>query len=290
MHQPVQKIDFHVHAVPYTDLPRLNGTNYPVPEELRRMYDRIGVDKAVLMPQGSAPEGTCDRLSQREAAQMVREHPEVFIAWFCNIDPRQGKNGDDTDFSHYLRYYRANGARGVGEMTANLYLDDPRMMNLFHHCEVMNMPVLLHFGNMGNDYGVVDEPGLPRLETVLQAYPQLIVIGHSPKFWEEFGKGKAVERLMETYDNLWMEFSSLSGGKAMLADPEYTYRYFERYADRILYGTDFHEPHNLETYDIYEKICAFLEDAAAAGNISESTYRKICRENALGLLTGGDMQ
>ena len=280
----IKKIDIHVHCVPEPDLPRASGSNYPTPDDLRTMYDRIGVERAVLLPQGSAPEGTFDRMSQREARKMVEARPDVFCGWFCNIDPRQGKNSPDTDFMHYLKYYYAHGARGVGEMTANIYLDDPRAMSLFSCCEKMKMPVLLHFGNMGNDYGVVDDPGLPRLERVLKAFPDLTVIGHSPKFWQEFGPGSRVENLMAEYTNLWMEFSSISGGKAILANPEYTYQYFEKYPDRIMYGTDFHDPGNLEMYDTYQKVSDFLDDAVENGHISEDTYLKICRENALAIL------
>ena len=284
MHQPVKKIDMHVHCVPELDLPRTSGTNYPLPADLRRMYDQIGIDRGVLMAPGAAPEGTCDRMSQREAFHLYDDNRDVFCTWFCNIDPRQGKNSTDTDFTHYLAYYKAKGATGVGEMTANLYLDDPRMMNLFHHCELNEMPVLIHLGTMGNDYGVVDEEGLPRLEKVLKAFPKLIIIGHSPRFWAEFGPGSRVEYLMETYPNLWMEFSSISGGKAILADEAYTCRYFEKHADRICYGTDFHEPHNLEIYDIYQKMADFMEKISVEERISEDAYRKICRENALRLL------
>lgn len=301
MRQPIPKLDFHVHAVPERDLPRKNGTNYPLPEELRHMYDQIGVDRAVLMPQGSAPEGTCDRLSQREAARMAADNPDVFIAWFCNVDPRQGGNSAETDFSHYLNYYKRKGARGVGEITANLYLDDPRMMNLFAHCEKCRMPVLLHFGRLGNDYGVVDDLHLPRLEKVLKAFPRLIVIGHSPMFWAELGgdvtdaaravnpsgpvaPGGAVPRLMAQYPNLYVEFSSISGGNAILRDPAFTFGFFARYADRVLYGTDFHEPHNLKTYDTYDRVRHFLEQAVDTGSLTEENYRKICRDNALRLL------
>ena len=37
-------------------------------------------------------------------------------------------------------------------------------------------------------------------------------------------------------------------------------------------------------YDIYMKVIRFLDSAAESGRLSEETYRKICRENALGLL------
>ena len=52
MHQPVKKIDMHVHCVPELDLPRTSGTNYPLPADLRRMYDQIGIDRGVLMAPG----------------------------------------------------------------------------------------------------------------------------------------------------------------------------------------------------------------------------------------------
>ncbi len=286
------KIDIHVHAVPKRDLPKPSGSNYPLPDELRSMYDRVGVDKAVLMPPGSAPEGTYDRMSQREAAQLFQAYPDVFIAWYCNIDPRQGSNGPDTDFSYYLSYYRSQGAAGVGEITANLYLDDPRMMNLFSHCERMHMPVLLHFGSMGNDYGVVDDVGFPRLEIVLKTFPKLIVIGHSPIFWASFqndarGNPGAVFRLMASCENLWAEFSSISGGNAILQNPDFTYDFFAKFADRIMYGTDFHDPRNLETYDIYQKVCDFLDSSVKTGRLTMENYRKICRENALRLIRFG---
>lgn len=297
-------MDIHVHAVPRRDMPKPSGSNYPQADELRAMYDRMNIERGVLMPPGAAPEGTYDRMSQREAADLANERSDVFIGWFCNIDPRQGSNGPNTDFSYYLSYYRSKGAVGVGEVTANLYLNDPRMMNLLFHCEKMHMPVLMHFGTMGNDYGVVDSFGLPRLEEVLKTFPKLIVIGHSPRFWAQLGgectpetltqipegkvmPGGAVPRLMEAYPNLWVEFSSLSGGRAILRDAEFTYDFFRRYAKRIMYGTDFHDPRNLESYDIYSQVASFLEEGAQSGRISEQDYRRICRENALRLIDFG---
>ncbi len=88
---------------------------------------------------------------------------------------------------------------------------------------------------------------------------------------------------MARYSNLWMGFSSERGGKAILANPGYTYQYFEKCSDRILYGTDLHDPRCLEMYDIYQKVMHFLDSSAGNGYISIETYRKICRDNALEL-------
>ncbi len=281
--EPLKRIDIHVHSIPEPDLLRVNGTTYPLPQELRAMYDRLGIEYGILLPPGSAPEGTADRMSQREARQLVDNNPQVFRGWFCNLDPRQGKNGPDTDFVRYLEYYRSRGAVAMGEVTANVYLDDERMLNLLDACQKTNMPVLFHFGNMGHDYGAVDEPGFPKLRKILKDMPGLKVIGHSPKFWADTHQ---VAQMMEECPNLYCEFSSISGGNAILSDPEFTYAFFAKFADRIFYATDLHSPDNLETYDVYARVVAFLEKGLAEGKISEETYRKICRENALRLIEG----
>ena len=194
--EKVRKIDIHVHAIPEPDLLRVNGTTYPLPDQLRRMYDRLNIERGILLPPGSAPEGTGDRMSQREARQLVDNNPDVFCAWFCNLDPRQGSNDAKTDFSRYLAYYKSRGAVAVGEMTANVWLSDPRMRNLLEHCAKNKMPVLFHFGKYGGDYGVVDSDNLHGLELVLDQIPNLKVIGHSPHFWKNTEK---VRQLMVIY-------------------------------------------------------------------------------------------
>lgn len=296
----VKKIDFHVHAIPEKDLLKDNGGTYPTPDELRKMYDILGIEKGLLLPPGSAPECTADRVSQREARKMVESYKDTLGWWFCNIDPRQGTNSGNTDFSRYLMFYKSRGAKGVGEITANLYLDDPRMINLFAHCEKSEMPVLMHFGNMGNDYGVVDELHLPRLEKVLRRFENLIVIGHSPKFWAEIsgdvteetrqgdpeGKisaGGRITELMRRYSNLYCEISSVSGYNAISRDPEFTYSFFEEFSNRILYGSDIHDPLNINKRVYFEAI-DFLDNAVESKKISQTTYEKICRGNALEIL------
>lgn len=279
----IKRIDIHVHGIPEQDLLRANGTTYPLPHELRKLYDRLGIECGILLPPGSAPEGTGDRMSQREARQLVEGHPEVYRAWFCNLDPRQGENGPSTNFVRYLNYYRSRGAVGMGEVTANVYLDDERMLNLLRCCEETNMPVLFHFGNMGNDYGVVDDPGFPRLRKILREMPNLKVIGHSPKFWTNLDQ---VWEMMQDYQNLYCEFSSIAGGTAILAEPKATYAFFARFAERIFYGTDIHAPNNLEQYDIYERVVRFLDEGAALSRIRAADYQKICRGNALRLIRG----
>ena len=154
----LKKIDLHVHATKTRGLPRENGENMPIPSELMEMYRVLGIEKGVLLPEINV-ECAYDTATNREVHEIASEYPETF-SWFCNIDPRQGSNSPQTDFSHFLRYYKGLGAKGVGEISANVYFDDPRLLNLFAHCEAFDMPVLFHIGNLGGDYGIVDDFGL----------------------------------------------------------------------------------------------------------------------------------
>jgi len=53
---------------------------------------------------------------------------------------------------------------GIGEVTANLSLDDMRVVNMFKQCGEWQMPVLFHCTGPGRGvYGLYDEIGLPHL-------------------------------------------------------------------------------------------------------------------------------
>ena len=50
-----------------------------------------------------------------------------------------------------------------------------------------DMPMTIHFARgKGGEYGIVDDLGLPRLEKMLEKYPNPI-LGHSQCFWNEIG-------------------------------------------------------------------------------------------------------
>ncbi len=295
--QRVQKIDIHVHTVLEKGMPRLTGDTFTTPEELFVFYQLLGIEKGVILPSAS-PEGSYDSHSNKEAYQTVRKYPQQFY-WFCNLDPRMGNNSPDTDFSHFINYFKGHGAKGVGEITANMYFDDPLVLNLFKHCEACDMPVTFHIGFCGNDYGLIDELGLPRLEKVLKMFPKLKFLGHSQKFWSEIsgdvsekdrgenkpGKvtpGGRVVELMRKYPNLCGDLSAGSGHNAITRDPEFGYRFLEEFQDRLYYGTDICSPLNI-TWDMI-KLSAFLDEAMESGKISYAAYKKICRTNAMRLL------
>ena len=291
----VPKIDLHAHVVPTPEYARVDGGRFVTPEQIRKMYDELGVEKGVQLPIAS-PEFECDLLTNKEARLLVESVPETVGYWFCNIDPRWGTNRPDCDLSHFLNFFKSLGAKGVGEVTANLYIDDPYMENLFYHCEKCDMPLLFHMGSAGGgDYGIIDDLGFPRLEKALQKYPNLQFIGHSQKWWAEMsgdcteeerygypsGKivpgGRTVE-LLRKYPNMTGDLSAGSGGNAIMRDPEFGYQFLEEFQDKLYFGIDICDASNVMP------LSHWLDDAVENGHISQTAYNKICRENALKLL------
>ena len=293
------KIDIHVHAVPEVMVRRRNGEGFCTPAEIRAIYDAYGIERGVLLPDGCYAEGSSDICSPREAVRMVRDFPETFGWWFAPLSCAAGENAPDADLSWYLNQYKAAGAKGVGEVSENRYFDDPMMLNLFRHCEACSMPVLFHIGNLGRDYGIVDDLGLPRLEKVLGMFPKLLFFGHSQKFWAEIGQvdeesrngyptGKVVPgripALLRKYPNLRGDLSAGSGYNAVTRDPEFGWAFLEEFQDQLYFGTDICAPGNMHSPMM--KLSAFLDEAMLKGKISYTAYEKISRGNALDLLEG----
>lgn len=292
--QTVKKIDIHVHTSESGW--KANGA-YPfaTPEELIAIYDQVGIEKGVLLPVGSFALVTS---SNYENKRIVDKYPDRFV-WFCFIEPWAGTNSENTDFLPYLLECKENGARGYGEAVSNCYFDDPRVLKLMACCEKAGLPFTFHIGNMGGDYGLVDEIGLPRLEKVLQMFPNLKFLGHSQKFWAEIsgdlteeqrggyptGKvapGGRVVELMRKYPNLYGDMSAGSGYNAMARDPEFAYAFMEEFQDRLFFGTDICTVVPL-THPVL-KLGPFLDEAMQTGKISYDAYYKISRGNAIELL------
>ncbi len=296
----MKKIDIHVHTRKVHGVPSLAGNVFPTYDELRLMYDKLGIEKGVNLPLGmSGPEGSSQIITNDESYELASLYPETYY-WFCGVDPRIGGNTPKTDLSYYINYYKELGARGVGEITANINMDDPRVLNLFHHCEKCKMPVTIHVGNPGfGSYGLIDETGLRRLEYILQQFPKLIILGHSQRFWAEISEdcttesrngyppgkvapGGRVIELMRRYPNLHGDLSAGSGHNAVTRDPEFGYAFLEEFQDRLYFGTDFTDPRQID--HPFAGLSGWMDQAYEGGNISRTVYEKVCRKNALQLL------
>jgi predicted TIM-barrel fold metal-dependent hydrolase len=252
--------------------------------------DEWGIEKGVVLPICS-PETSFFYHTNEQTFDLYHRYPDRIIP-FCCLDPRFGGHSPTTDFSWLLAEYQEQGARGVGEITANLYIDDPLVINLFRQCGEAGLPVTFHLANrIGGMYGVIDDRRLPRLERVLRECPDTVFLGHAMSFWAEvsadvddetrggYPKGPVVvpgrvQELMSTYPNLYGDLSAGSGFNAIARDPEYGIRFLEEFQDRLLFGTDLCH-HNQDA-----PIVAFFRQLREEKRISEAAYEKIAHANA----------
>lgn len=286
-------IDIHTHVTLRKSVTRPDGTINATVDELLAMLDEAGIDKAVLLPLVS-PEHMIQQMTSDDILDATAMHPDRFIP-FCNIDPRALTNSDSADFTPLLDYYRSAGCKGIGEVTANLPFDDPRVENLFKHVEKAGIPLLFHIGpRAGGCYGLIDDLYLPKLEGALRKFPDLVFMGHSQPFWSEisadntadtrngYPTGKVtpgrIPELLGKYPNLYCDISAGSGHNALSRDPEFGFRFMEEFQDRLLFGTDICRPGQPLPQP------GFLREIVEQGKISRQAYEKITWQNANRLL------
>lgn len=293
----VKKIDIHAHATPFKEYapPMASGLPLPSAEEVIKFYDDLNIEKGVLLPLGSA-ECHYEVVTGSDCKYTSDRFPDRFL-WFCGLDPRACGHSATTDHSIHLMHYKALGAKGVGELTAQLPTDDPIMDNFFAHCAACDMPVTIHIApKHGGYYGIIDDIGLPRLEKMMKKHKNLKILGHSQYFWSEisadvteeirgiYPTGKVTEgrvaKLLRECENLYCDLSAGSGANALMRDPEYAARFVEEFADRLLYGCDICSVKNTHPYRFEE----FLDNMVDNGYISQENYYKMVRGNAVKLL------
>ena len=292
----IRKIDIHAHATAFPQhIPAYysTGAKFPSAEEMIGLYDKVGIEKGVLLPIVS-PENQPTIMTTEGCMELAARYPDRFV-WFCNVDPRMGTAYANP--TYLLEYYKSRGARGFGELTVPMYADAPELERIYAALEELELPMTIHVSvPQSGRYGIMDELGLPRLEGILRRHPRLRILGHSQVFWSEIsadnneeirggypsGKvipGRIVE-LMRRYENLYCDLSAGSGMYAMMRDPAFTVGFLEEFSDRILYGCDICHKDAVHQYTFDE----FLTSLRADGSVREETYRKIVRENAVKLL------
>ncbi len=292
-------IDIHVHTARPPAPPRgPNSEGYASPEQLLRMYDEVGIEKAVILPTVN-PE--CSHLVQsvQEVIDIAAAYPGRFVP-FCNIDPRMVGNSSDADLGYLMDYYRERGCPGIGEVCANLPFDDPLVHNLCRHAERHDMLFTFHVATcQGGTYGLIDDLHLPRFERLAHQFPGLTFLCHSQAFWSEISgdvttetrsgypatpvtEGGKVVQLLRDCPNVYGDLSAGSGYNAVSRDPEFGYWFLTEFQDRLCFGTDVCAPRNRN--DVLVNLADFLRQALETGKISQTVFDKVARENAVRLL------
>lgn len=230
-----------------------NGDPPLTAEGLVRWMDDNNVAKAVVLPLVS-PESSSYLNLTEQAIAGAKAFPDRLIP-FCCIDPRTSYRGGRKGLVAMLKEYVDQGVKGFGEFKVGLPIDDPKMMTAYEACDDLKLPVLFHC----DDIRGTDKAGLPGLDRVLSAFPNVNFIGHGPGFWASIAgdvqtaglgaypktkvaPGGALDRLFDAHKNLWGDLSAGSGSNAISRDPEFGRAFLLRRADRLLFGTDYLKP------------------------------------------------
>ena len=184
---------------------------------------------------------------------------------------------------------------------------DPFVQNLFRHAEKVGLPVIYDGSDqIGGDFGLYDDPGLPQLEHTLQRFPKLIIFGHGPVFWSEIGRletpaeraiifdlnGQQVGRLpkglikeegvvpklFRRYPNLYGDLADYTAYNALSRDPAYGRKFVEEFQDRLFFGTD------MCFASMQVPLVDLLINWRDTEKISEAAFNKVARKNAVKLL------
>jgi hypothetical protein len=284
-------IDIHTHIARFP----VKGEPAFLEGDLLNEMDKLGVDRAAILPEGVSPECAFFHYDTEKILEICARHPDRLIP-FCNFDPRNGNNSPETDFSWVMEEYKSLGCKGIGEVSSNLYFDDPLCANMYKHAGKIGFPIIFH---MAVDvtyglYGLADDLGLPRLERMLQAFPETIFVGHAMCFWAEISSdandetrggypkgpipsGGRVPELMRKYPNLYGDISAGSGFNALSRDPEFGFKFLDEFQDRLLFGTD------LCHVGQVDPIAPYLRKSLADGKISQEVFDKIADKNAIKL-------
>lgn len=235
-------IDTHTHL---NYVGRIPGERIGITaEQLVDTMNRHGIDKSVVLPIES-PE-VCTRLCTTETVlEAAYRFPERLVP-LIQVDPRM------PSADRVIRHFAANYdlVRGFGELVDGLSIDDERRRLIYKTCSELGLPVIFY----GSSYSSFDDVGLPRLESMLRAYPDLIFIGHGPRWWNAISAdddgscgypttpvvpGGAADRLLQEYPNMYADLSAGSGYNAITRDPEFTQGFIARNWEKLMFATDY---------------------------------------------------
>lgn len=280
-------IDYHVHIgkIYY-------GKNILTPNILLEKMEKNQIEKSVILPIEN-PEETHFYLTTDTVLKICKRYKEKLIP-FCNVDPRRGINNEKENvIGKIIEEYVEEGAKGFGEVIANLPFNDKRMKNIYKICGKLRLSIVFHLGGIpGNStMGLTDKIGLPYIEEVLNEFPDTIFVAHGPGWWAEisgdvkpeernlYPKGRIekegkVQYLLKNYPNIYADLSAGSAYNALTRDYEYGIEFLNKFYDKLLFATDYLCPEQeLPIIDYLKNV-----------NISEEKKKKIFSENARKIL------
>lgn len=298
-------IDMHMHA------PRSDGNLESAAAELLKNMDECGIEKTILFS------NTGERFDR--IAEVFGKYPDRIELW-CGLD-FSGSIPADT-IAELERCVRL-GARGVGEISdkgsglrgasPRMHFDDPRMDPILEKLAELDLPINVHVGDPKWMYEPMDEtndllfesyyfrlddkPDIKNLEEVvatlesaLRKHPRTRFI--ACHYMNQTFDLDRLGRMFDAYPNLYADVSQREAYAAAI--PRHAKQFMEKYADRLVYGTD--QGYSLPMYRNTFRIWQTLDEHFYAWEVSntrwplsgvglsDETLRKFYRDNALRIL------
>src|SRR5450759_3400981 len=303
-------IDMHMHA------PRGGNLDSAATALLKNM-DESGIQKTILFC------GTGKEFDK--VAAVFGKYPDRIELW-CGFDlTGYDKPGFGPATIAELERCVKLGARGVGEITDKgnglmrddnspaMHIDDPRMDPILEKLADLKLPINLHIGDpiwmyepmdnhndllfeslyfrLDDKKNILDLPAMTAtLENAVKKHPRnTIIVCH---FLNHSYDLNVLGKLLDKYPNLYSDVSQRESYVAAI--PRFAKQFMEKYADRLVYGTD--QGYSLAMYRNTFHIWETLDEHFYAWDVSntpwplcgvglsDATLKKFYRENALKIL------
>jgi predicted TIM-barrel fold metal-dependent hydrolase len=300
-------VDMHSH--PYAETPE------QIDEWVRTM-DAVGVERTMILTHSVGKKFD-------EIVARYSKHRERFGMW-CGFDfTGYDKPGYGPAAIAELERCHAAGAIGVGELgdkgkglvygepqALGMHIDDPRMDGLLERCADLGMPVSIHVAEpkwmyepmdatndglmnayewrLDNQPGIVDHQGMvDTLSRAAARHPRTIFIAcHFANCCYDLS---ILGRMLDTLPNLYADIAARYAETATI--PRYMARFYERYRDRLVYGTDmgFDRPMYEITFRVLETADEHFYETEQFGyhwamngfELDDRVLERLYRDNAL---------
>ncbi len=302
-----------VHSHPYAKSPKEI-------EQWVKIMDEVGIEKTIILSYKTGVK--FDSIYSEYAGK----YPDRFEVW-CGFDytgydqPGYGPAA----VAELERCYKV-GAKGVGELgdkgkglfyskppAWGMHIDDPRMNPLLEKCAELGLPINIHVAEpiwmyekmdstndglmnayewrLDNQPNIVDHAGMiDILERAVKQHPRTTFIAcHFANCSYDLN---ILGSLFDKYPNLYADMGARFAETAPI--PRFVSKFFEKYQDRLLYGTDmgFDKEMYQITFRILESADEHFYEIDQFGYhwplngfaLSDQVLRKIYRENALSIL------
>jgi uncharacterized protein len=227
-----------------------------------KTMDTVGIEKSIILSGRTGAKFD-------EANAKYGKYPTRFSVW-CGIDfSGLHQAGFGAAAVAELERCHKTGAKGVGELsdkghglgaTSNalgIHIDDPRMDLILEKCGELHMPVNIHIGEdkwmyeamdatndglmnawkwrITNAPGVLQhDEGVDALERAVKKHPRTIFIAcHLANCCSDLNRLGA---MLDKYPNLQADIGARFAELSPI--PRTVSQFFQRYQDRLLYGTD----------------------------------------------------